>query len=59
MEKILVENILYTIEESKDLTMLSIEELARSLEAHEQHESLDQVFQVKLDLKGGIRNTRG
>lgn len=58
-------NILCVIEESKDLTILSIDELAGSLEAHKQRrrtilfKSLDHVLQAKLDLKGGAQNTRG
>lgn len=70
MEKILrslikdLENIVCVIEESKDLTMLSIEEFAGSLETHEQwrrmlFKPLDQELQAKVDLKGGARNTQG
>jgi len=51
------ENIVCAIEESKDLTVLSVEELARLLEAHEQRrrkkneESLDQALQAKTTIR--------
>ena len=51
------ENIVCAIEESKDLIVLSVEELARSLEAHEQRrrkkkeESLDQALQAKVTIR--------
>jgi len=63
MEKILrsltddFENIFCAIEESKDLTMLSVEELVGFLEAHEQRrrkkkeESLDQALQAKATIR--------
>jgi len=51
------ENIVCTIEESKDLTSLSVEELVGSLKAHEQRrrkkkvESLDQALQAKATIR--------
>jgi len=51
------ENIVCAIEKSKDLTVLSVEELAESLEAHEQRrrkkkeESLDQALQAKATIR--------
>jgi len=50
------ENIVCAIEESKDLSMLSVEELVASLEAHKQRrrkkeESLDQALQAKATIK--------
>jgi len=63
------ENIVCAIEESKDLTALSVEELAGSLEAHEQRrrkkkeESLDQALQAKATTREKkvpyTQNTRG
>ena len=61
MEKILrsltndFESIVCAIEESKDLAILSVKELAESLEAHEQrrgkkHKPHDQALQAQLDL---------
>jgi len=49
------ESIVCTIEELKDLLVLSMEELAESLEAYEQrrgkkHEPHDQALQAQLDL---------
>lgn len=57
------ESIACIIEESKDLSLLSVKELARSLEAHEQRrrkmkDSLDQALQAQLDLNG-TRNIQG
>ena len=61
MEKILrsltndFENVVCAIEESKDLSKLTVEELAGSLEAHEQQkkkwEPLDQLLQTKMSIK--------
>ena len=62
MEKILrsltdnFENVVYAIEESKDLTKFTVDELADSLEAHEQckkkkEEPLDQALQTKASIK--------
>jgi len=63
------ENIVCAIEESKDLTTLSVEELVGSLEAHEQRrrkkkeESLDQALQAKATIREKkipyTQNTRG
>jgi len=63
------ENIVCAIEESKDLIALSVEELAGSLEAHEQQrrkkkeESLDQTLQAKATIREKkvpyTQNTRG
>jgi len=63
------ENIVCTIEESKDLTAFSVEKLAGSLEAHEQRrrkkkkESLDQALQAKATIREKkvpyTQNTRG
>ncbi|XP_017410482.2 uncharacterized protein LOC108322762 [Vigna angularis] len=58
------ESIVCAIEESKDLSKLSVEELAGSLEAHEQrrrklYQPLDQALQTKFDLRRGARNTQG
>nr|KYP43753.1 hypothetical protein KK1_034789 [Cajanus cajan] len=57
------ESIAGVIEESKDLSILSVEELARSLEAHEKRrrkmkDIIDQALQAQLDLNG-TRNTQG
>nr|KYP37038.1 Retrovirus-related Pol polyprotein from transposon TNT 1-94 [Cajanus cajan] len=57
------ESIACVIEESKDLSVLSVEELAGSLEAHEQRRrkmkgTLDQALQAQLDLNE-TRNTQG
>nr|KYP49670.1 hypothetical protein KK1_028538 [Cajanus cajan] len=57
------ESIACVIEESKDLSILSMEELAESLEAHEQRrrkmkDTLDQALQGQLDLNG-TWNTQG
>ena len=52
-----LENIVYAVEESKDLTTLLVEELVRSLEAHKQwrrkkkEESLDQALQAKATIR--------
>jgi len=56
------ESIVCAIEESKDLSVLSVEELVGSLEAHEQrrrkkHEPRDQALKAKLDLDE-TRNTQ-
>jgi len=60
------ENVVCTIEESKDLSMLTVEELARSLEAHEQRkkkkkvEPLTQLLQTKMSIKDDkAQNTQG
>jgi len=62
------DNIVCAIEEFKDLTTLSVEELAGSLEAHEQRrrkkkESLDQALQAKATIREMkvpyTQNTRG
>ena len=49
------ENVVYAIEESKDLAMFTVNELAGSLEAHEQRkkkeETLDQALQTKASIK--------
>ena len=50
------ENVVCVIEESKDLAKLTVNELAGSLEAHEQHkkkkeETLDQALQTKASIK--------
>ena len=49
------ENVVGAIEESKDLAMFTVDELAGSLEAHEQHkkkeETLDQALQTKTSIK--------
>ena len=51
------EKIVCAIEEFKDLSMVSMEELVKSLEAHDQwrrkkkEDSLDQTFQVKATIK--------
>nr|KYP66215.1 Putative disease resistance protein RGA4 [Cajanus cajan] len=57
------ESIACVIEESKDLSVLSVEELAGSLEAHEQRRrkmknTLDQALQAQLNLNE-TRNTQG
>nr|KYP44044.1 hypothetical protein KK1_034467 [Cajanus cajan] len=50
-------NVICAIEESKDLTMLTVNELARSLEAHEQRKKkkeekiLEQALQIKASIK--------
>ena len=63
VEKILIslpekyEHIVAAIEESKDLTTLSVEQLMGSLESHEQRrllrndQSVESAFQTKLNLK--------
>ena len=59
------ENVVCTIEESKDLSKLTVEELARSLEAHEQRkkkkwEPLDQLLKTKISIKDEkAQNTQG
>jgi len=59
------ENVVCTIEESKDLSKLTVEELARSLEAHEQRkkkkwEPLDQLLKTKMSIKDEkAQNTQG
>ena len=50
------ENVVCSIEESKDLAKFTVDELAGSLEAHEQRkkkkeEPLDQAFQTKASIK--------
>nr|KYP38589.1 hypothetical protein KK1_040157 [Cajanus cajan] len=51
------ENVVCAIEESKDLTMLTVDELAGSLEAHEKckkmkkEEILEQALQIKASIK--------
>ena len=50
------ENVVCAIEESKDLTMFTIDELVGSLEAHKQRkikkeETLDQALQTKASIK--------
>ena len=57
------ESIVCAIEESKDLSILLVEELMGSLEAHDQRrrkkkELLDHALQAELDLDG-TRNTQG
>ena len=52
------ENVICAIEESKDLTKFTVDELAGSLEAHEQRkkkkeEPLDQALQTKTTIKDG------
>jgi len=56
------ESIVCAIKESKDLSVLSVEELVGSLEAYEQrrwkkHELCDQALQAQLDLNE-TRNTQ-
>jgi len=56
------ESIVCAIEESKDLSVLSVEELVGSFEAHEQrrrkkHETCDQALKAQLDLDE-TRNTQ-
>ena len=60
------ENMVCTMEASKDLSMLTIEELVGSLEAHEQRkkkkkvEPLDQLLQTKMSIKyEKAQNTQG
>jgi len=59
------ENVVCTIEESKDLSNLTVEELAGSLEVHEQRkkkkwEPLDQLLQTKMSIKDEkAHNTQG
>jgi len=60
------ENVVCAIEESKDLSMLTVEELAGSLEAYEQRkkkkkwEPLDQLLQTKMSIKDDkAQNTQG
>ena len=61
------ENVVCAIEESKDLSMLTVEELVGSLEAHEQRkkkkkkvEPLDQLLQTKMSIKDEkAQNTQG
>ena len=52
------ENVVCTIEKSKDLATFTVDELAGSLEAHEQRkkkeeETLDQALQTKTSIKDG------
>ena len=52
------ENVICVIEESKDLTKFTVNEIASSLEAHEQHKKkkekpLDQALQTKASIKDG------
>ncbi|XP_027927593.1 uncharacterized protein LOC114184484 [Vigna unguiculata] len=61
-----LENVVCAIEESKDLSMLTVEELAGSLEAHEQRkkkkkvEPLNQLLQTKMLIKDEkAQNTQG
>lgn len=69
MEKILrsltinFDSIVWPIEESKDLLVLSVEEISRSLEAHKQRrrkmlEPLDQTLHAQVELNV-TRNTQG
>jgi len=59
------ENVVCAIEESKDLSKLTVEELAGSLKAHEQRkkkkwEPLDQLLQTKMSIKDEkAQNTQG
>ena len=62
------ENVVCVIEESKDLAKFTVDELASSLEAHEQRkkkkkEPLDQALQTKASIKDGkilyLQNFRG
>lgn len=54
------ENIVYVIEESKDLLTLSVEEFDTSLEVHEQQSRKKKwELQAKLVMKGEAQNTHG